>query len=48
MNSSSSYLISMLCKSSTNKYILMIKKCCRHDYEKYDKTIFFFKTLYKI
>ena len=25
MNSSSSYLMSMLCKSSTNKYMIMIK-----------------------
>ena len=38
MNSSSSYLMSMLCKSSTNKYMIMAKKCYRQDYEKYDKT----------
>ena len=25
MNSSSSYLMSMLCKSSTNKYMIMVK-----------------------
>ena len=44
MNSSTSYLkMSMLCKSSTNKYMIMVKKkCYRQDYEKYDKTIFFF------
>ena len=38
MNSSSSYLMSMLCKSSTNKNIIMVKKCHRQDYDKYDKT----------
>ena len=39
MNSSTSYLMSMLCKSSTYKYIIMVKKRYRQDYEKYDKTI---------
>ena len=31
----------MLCKSSTNKYMIMVKKkkCYRQDYEKYDKII---------
>ena len=34
MNSSSSYLMSMLCKSSTNKFMIMVKKkCYRQDYE---------------
>ena len=42
MNSSSSYLMSKLCESSTNKYMIMVKKSYRQDYEKYDK-IFFFK-----
>ena len=39
MNSSSSYLMSMLCKSSTNKYMIMVKNVVDKDYEKYDKTI---------
>ena len=47
MNSSTSYLMSMLYKSSTNKYMIMAKKCYRQDYEKYDKNIFL-KTLYKV
>ena len=37
MNSSTSYLMSMLCKSSTNKYMIMVKKKkngYRQDYEK--------------
>ena len=38
MNNFTSYLMSMLCKSSTNKYMIMAKKCYRQDYEKYDKT----------
>ena len=37
MNSSSSYLMSMLCRSSTNKYMIMVEKHYRQDYEKYDK-----------
>ena len=39
MNSFTSYLMSMLCKSSTNKYMIMVKKkkCYIQDYEKYDK-----------
>ena len=41
MNSSTFYLMSMLCKSSTNKYMIMVKKSYRQDYEKYDKTFFF-------
>ena len=46
MNSSTSYLMFMLGKSSTNKYMIMVKKkCYRQDYEKYDKTIFFFLIL---
>ena len=50
MNSSTFYLMSMLCKSSTNKYMIIVKKkSYRQDYEKYDKTIFFFKsTIYKV
>ena len=45
MNSSTSYLkMFMLCKSSANKYMIMVKKNknknYRQDYEKYDKTIF--------
>ena len=40
MNSFTSYLMSMLCKSSTNKYMIM-EKCYRQDFEKYDKTFFF-------
>ena len=43
LNSSTSHLMSILYKSSTNKYMIMVKKkCYRQDYEKYDKTIFFF------
>ena len=38
LNSSSSYLMSMLCKLSTNKFMIMVKKCYRQDYEKCDKT----------
>ena len=38
MNSSTSNLISILCKLSTNKYMLMVKKHYRQDYKKYDKT----------
>ena len=34
MNSSSSYLMSTLCKSSTNKFMIMVKKKrYRQDYE---------------
>ena len=29
----------MLCKSSTNKYMIMVKNVVDKDYEKYDKTI---------
>ena len=43
MNSSTSYLkMSMLYKSLTNKYMIMVKKkkkSYRQDYEKYDKII---------
>ena len=46
MNSSTAYLISMLCKSSTNKYMIMIKNVIDKDYEKYNKTFFF--TFYKV
>ena len=47
MNSSTFYLMSMLCKSSTNKYMIIVKKKgYRQDYEKYDKTIFFLKELF--
>jgi len=28
-------------QSSINKYMIMVKKCYRQDYEKYNKTIFF-------
>ena len=48
LNSSSSYLMSMLCKLSTNKFMIMVKKCYRQDYDKYDKTILKKKTLYKV
>ena len=49
MNSSSTYLLFVLCKSSTNKYMIMVKKRYRKNYEKYDITIFFFFfKLYKV
>ena len=48
MNSSTSYLMSMLCKSSSNKYVIMVKKRYRQDYEKYDKTFFFLNSLQSI
>ena len=44
MNSSSSYLMSMLCKSSTNKYMIMVRNVT-NKIKKYDKTIFFFNSL---
>ena len=37
INSSTSYVMSMFCKSSTNKYKIMVKKRYRQDYKKYDK-----------
>ena len=42
--------MSMLCKSLTNKYMIMVKKNVnRQDYEKYDKTIYKKKKiLYKV
>ena len=54
MNSSSSYLMSMLCKSSTNKFMIMVKKKrYRQDYENNilgTKIIFYLKkkTFYKV
>ena len=39
LNSSSSYLMSILCKSSINKFMIMVKKRYRQDYEKYDKPL---------
>ena len=49
MNSSSSYLMSMLCKSSTNKYMIMVKdiidKIMKNMIKLFKKKK---KTLYKI
>ena len=42
MNNSTSYLMSILCKSSTSKYMIMVKKRYRQDYKKYDKTIYIY------
>ena len=44
MNSFTSYLMSMLCKSSNNKYMIMVKKGYRQDYENMIK-LFFFNSL---
>ena len=46
MNSFTSYLMSMLCKSSTNKYMIMVRNVT-NKIKKYDKT-FFFLILYKV
>ena len=47
LNSSSSYLMSMLCKSSTNKYMIIVKKKVIDKIMKNMIKLFFFKN-YKI
>ena len=47
MNSSTSYLMSMLCKSSTNKYMIMVKLVIDKIMKNMIK-LFFFKSIFKI
>ena len=50
MNNSTSYLMSMLCKSSTNKYMIMVKNVIDKIMKNMLKLYIFFKkkTLYKV
>ena len=48
MNSSTSYLMSMLCKSSTNKYMIMVKNVIDKIMKNMIKLFIKKKTLYKV
>ena len=48
MNSSTSYLMSMLCKSSTNKYMIMVKNVMDKIMKNMIKLFIKKKSLYKV
>ena len=47
MNNSISYLMSMLCKSSTNKYMIMVRNIINKIIKNIIKLFFFFKFVTK-